>query len=340
MFRTKLLNAMLPKPVFLSREQIDAQRWDKHISHSGQCVIYALSWYLDTVCEQWEALVWPSATEFSIVMPLAVRRKMGVRVLYQPLFCQYLGIFSQQELAPAQCSLFLQAVAARYTYVSNYTFNPENFQLIFGVARDLKCFDLEIRKTHWLDLDRHYGHISTGYAKDRNANLKRGARAKWQIIGSDDFERLVAFFVQHHAPHIGKIKKNAYRTLEALGRRCLDNAAGTLLYARIGPCIHAGILLARYRGRTIYLFNSADPVGRKGNARAVMLDTYFRRHAGTKQVFDFESPQKESIAAYYAGFGAMEIPFCCISRNALPFPLRQLQWLRKWLLIRTRRYLS
>ena len=103
----------------------------------------------------------------------------------------------------------------------------------------------------------------------------------------------------------------------------------------MGEGIHAGILLTHYRGRTIYLFNAADKEGRNGNARAVMLDDYFRENAATMSVFDFESPQKTSIVDYYAGFGAVAMPFYSMKRNALPFPFRQMQKLRKWLLVRT-----
>lgn len=326
---------MLPKPILLSREQIDAQTWDNHIHHSQQCVIYALSWYLDIVSSQWEALVWPSAGDFSIAMPLSVRRKFGKRVLYQPLFCQYLGIFSKHELNAAQCEAFLQALTARFPYISHYTFNPENFAVMNMLC--LRSIESEVFQTHWLHLERPYAALYAGYSRDRRTNLKRSR--DWKVVESDDFEPLIALFAENHAAGIGKIHADAYRILRRLGEACIKNARGRLMYAHTGGDMCAGILLTHYHARTIYLFNAADNAGRKGNARAVMLDAYFRDNAGTKSVFDFESPQNESIAAYYAGFGAIAMPFYCIRRNALPFPFRQVQELRKWL-VRTRRYLS
>lgn len=333
MFRKNYLNITMPKPILLSREQIDAPSWDNHIQNSRQCVIYALSWYLDIVCGQWEALVWPSATNFSIVMPLPVRRRFGRRILYQPLFCQYLGIFSKHDLTAAQCEAFLEALKVHFPYISSYAFNPENFSIISKLR--LKGFEIEVFQTHWLHLDRSYTELYSGYSKDRSANVKRGRRANWEIVESGDFEPLIALFAENHAPGIGKIKADAYQTLKKLGAELIKNAGGHLTYARSGTRVRAGIMLARNHGRTIYLFNAADNAGRKGNARAVLLDAYFRDNAGTEQIFDFESPTKESIAGYYAGFGAIETPFYCIKRNVLPFPLRQIQKLRKWLLVKT-----
>ncbi len=301
-------------------------------------MIYALSWYLDIVCEGWEALAWPSATDFSVVMPLPLRRKFRQRVLYQPLFCQYLGIFSSHDLTSVECEAFLQALAKHFPYISNYAFNPENSALLSEAPDFCKCFDYKANNTHWLKLGRPHAEIYSGYSKDKKANLRKGLRANWQIRESNDFKALITLFKENHAKHIGKIKAGAYPTLERLGKKCLNNGTGKLLYAQSGSCVCAGILLTHYRGRAIYLFNAADDAGRVGNARVVMLDAYLRENAAILSVLDFESPQEHSIAAYYAGFGAVVTRFWSVRRNALPFPFRQIQRLRKWLLVRTRRY--
>ncbi|MGV3602151.1 MAG: GNAT family N-acetyltransferase [Dyadobacter fermentans] len=330
---------MLPKPILLSRAQIDAQAWDNHIHHSRQCVIYALSWYLDIVCEQWQALVWPSAADFSIVMPLPIRRKWGIHVPYQPQFCQYLGIFSKYELTGEQCQAFMRALLDRHQYVSSYSFNPENYDLMRPVLGHLTDLHVEIFKTHWLDLRRSYDKVYEGYAKDRKVNLRKSAVFGWQIVESDDFKPLIKLFIENHAFKIGRVGAETYRTLEALGKRCIDQGCGNLLYACAGG-VHAGFLLVRYGERVIYLFNAADGLGRKGNARAFMLDAYFLENSSGRLVFDFESPQKPSVAGYYAASGSATMSFFHITRNALPFPFRQLQNVRKRLIIKTRRYLS
>lgn len=328
---------MIPKPILLSREQIDAQTWDNHIDSSLQGVIYALSWYLDIVCEQWEALVWPSAVDYSVTMPLPVRWKLGKRILYQPLFCQYLGIFSKQELSAAQCDAFFEASKVHFAYISRYAFNPGNFSVI-GKLRP-KGFEMEVLQTHWLHLAQSYTELYARYSGDRKINLKRGCKISWEIVESDDFDPLITLFEENHAVGIGKIKSNAYLMLRRLGMECIGNATGRLMYARAGVHTRAGVFFTHYRGRAIYLFNAADCAGRRGNARASMLDAYFRANAGTNLIFDFESPKKASVVHYYAGFGAVAMPFYSIQRNALPFPFRPMQNMRKWLLTKTRQYL-
>ncbi|WP_157505022.1 hypothetical protein [Dyadobacter beijingensis] len=329
---------MLPEPILLSREQIDAPSWDQFISQSRQCVIYAKSWYLDIVCERWEALVWPSASHISIAVPLPVRRKFGQRVLYQPLFCQYLGIFSKQGLSVEELQIISRAIADRYGYISCYAFNPDNAALLLANAAVLSAFECEISYTHWLDLRQEYAAVFNRYSRDRKHNLRRGEKAQWKVAAFNDFTPLIQLFKAHHAPGIGRIHRDAYCVLERLGKCCLKNAAGMLLYAQVREHIHAGALIVQDGGRAIYLFNAADCIGRKGHARAGMLDSWFRENAGNAVVFDFESPAKQSIADYYKGFGAAPVPYYCIKRNALLFPFRQMQRLRQRLVLKTKQY--
>ena len=63
-------------PILLTRSQINTQEWDTFIRSSQQRIIYGLSWYLDTVSEDWNALVWPAKENYQIVMPLPVKKKM------------------------------------------------------------------------------------------------------------------------------------------------------------------------------------------------------------------------------------------------------------------------
>jgi len=42
---------------YLEHEAIDKKKWDDCINNSMADRIYALSWYLDSLCPQWEALV-------------------------------------------------------------------------------------------------------------------------------------------------------------------------------------------------------------------------------------------------------------------------------------------
>ncbi len=58
----------------LKYEHIDKERWDDCIDQSFNGVIYAYSWFLDVVCEEWEALV---EGDYERVFPINFRKKYG-----------------------------------------------------------------------------------------------------------------------------------------------------------------------------------------------------------------------------------------------------------------------
>lgn len=321
-------------PVLVNRSQISDLCWNEHIRRSEQCVIYAYSFYLDVVSNGWKALVWPSAQDYLIVMPLPVKRKAGKTVVSQPLFCQYLGLFSVNELTACQLEAFLKSLSSHFSYISAYSFNPENSGVINAVRSRFAEFEFKEQQTYWLSLEKDYDKVYAPYSKDRKQNVKRGMREQWILQQSDDIRPLAHLFKENHAFQIsGGVNPDAYRKLTLLFKRLHSLEKAEIWYALKNSRLHAGILLVRNSGRVIYLFNAADEIGRKGNARTFMLDHYFSVHAGKPLVFDFESPEKSSIAAFYESFGAEKKAYFVIRKNGLSFPFRQIQeWRRNHML--------
>ncbi|CAG4994898.1 hypothetical protein DYBT9275_01493 [Dyadobacter sp. CECT 9275] len=322
---------MSVSPILLSRSDIAEQHWNALIARSRQSVIYGFSWYLDVVCDNWMALVWPSKDTYSVVMPLPVKSKWGFQVIQQPFFCQYLGIFSEDaEIAEEVLSAFLRCLAHQFRYISNYQFNPDNTANI-KTALDQSAFMVVPLHTYWLSLADTDGPVSGRYSKDRRENLRRSLSFDWGISSSTDISPLIELFRQNHEQRIsGGVSTQAYDLLKNVFEKVLENADAKLLYARKQEIIHAGILLIRAGNRVIYIFNAADRTGREGNARTFLLDYFLSAENGTNTVFDFESPEIESIGSFYKSFGAEKKPFFSIHQNRLPFPLNLLQaWRRR-----------
>jgi hypothetical protein len=58
------------------------------------------------VAQSWDALIWG---DYEFVMPLTPKRKWGITYLYQPTFCQQLGIFPPApDSVQKEFSQFLQ----------------------------------------------------------------------------------------------------------------------------------------------------------------------------------------------------------------------------------------
>ena len=79
---------------YLKHDELDFSSWDRRISSADNSRVYALSWYLDRTAADWDALVWG---DYEYVLPVTLKSKFGIKYLYQPLFCQQLGIFPEPD---------------------------------------------------------------------------------------------------------------------------------------------------------------------------------------------------------------------------------------------------
>jgi hypothetical protein len=95
------------KILHLKHTEIDKQRWDKAIENSSFPSIYALSWYLDVVAPNWQALV---SEDYKYVFPLTVKQKLKVQYLAVPPFCQQLGLFSAKNCDETTLKKFISAI--------------------------------------------------------------------------------------------------------------------------------------------------------------------------------------------------------------------------------------
>lgn len=311
-------------PLLLPRHHINTTAWDTCVAASAQSLIYGYSWYLDAVLPgpdwTWMGFIVTSeAASYQAVMPVPLRRKFGIWRVHQPLFCQLLGVFSREPaLDPTPV---YQAVYDRFRYgsVLHTTSYP---------APTIPFCPVRQHSTHVLDLSVGYDAIFSSYTPDRRRNLRRAETARWSVTETTDPEPLLRLFQENHADRIGGgVDKWAYDILRNLIRTLQNRGLANLRYAVRNGQIEAGALFVRADNRIIYLFNAASETGRKGNARTLLIDQVIQQNArrdGTGQPiwFDFESPEKSSVRAYYESFGALAQPFWSVRWSRLTWPER------------------
>jgi Acetyltransferase (GNAT) domain len=304
---------------FLSYSRIDKARWDTCVKNSPQFLIYGLSWYLDIVSPQWDALI---LGDYEAVMPLTWQRKWGVKYLSQPLFAQQLGVFGT-----ANYNDFLQ-IACRYFPLNvHYSLQQST------ISHTSYFISHTFFNTHILDLSQPYSYINEKcYNNDRRQNLKRANKVGWTLLMSGDINPLISLFEQNHAQQIeGGVSEKAYPMLNDLFDAIEKQKLGILYYAVLNGKIEAGVWFVFSGNRIIYLFNAASPVGRQGNARTFLIDYLIRQYANKPYLLDFESPTIESIDSFYASFGAKAASYLQIKWNKLPTIINFLWQLKKWI---------
>jgi len=290
---------------FCVHDRIDMQKWDACIAEAINGLPYALSWYLDVVCEKrWDAII---AGDYSAVFPIPRRGFFFMKKAYQPFFTQQLGLFfrhaSDANLLPDCVSL----LTAKYRFfrvhlnAMNHATGPE--------------YQVQKRLTHVIDLTKNITDLRAAYTHQIQRNLRKALQFDLQVVESNDAQLLIAMRKKHlaHVIRQGRQKESDTQRLCTLMETAMQKRAGTIRFVKDADgAVLAGVFLLQSNKRIIYLSSVSSDTGREKHAMTFLIDSLLEEFAGTQNIFDFEGSMLPGLARYYKGFGGLEEPFTVI----------------------------
>jgi len=315
----------------LKREQIEDKAWNQCVQSSVRPFVYATSWYLDIVCEQWEGIVVEGKQgEYSLVLPVPILIKWKKPFVRMPLFCQQLGVFPLAVCSPTIQNEAIEAFVKHYCYINPYVFAHKPLVTSFSKK-------LETATNYELALNSSYEENYQAYRRDRKKDLRIAKKVKQKIVSSSSPEPIIAMFESSVVPSFkGGIHPQTYHYLKDILRISLQKKIGELYYTQYEDGTYgAACFFVIWQKRIIYLFNAAYPEKRKHNGRMLILDNLIQQYSQSEYVLDFESPTNEaSIRDFYQSFGAKEKELYILRQDNLPFYISMLRKIRKSILTR------
>ncbi len=295
---------------YLKYVEINPVKWDKCINTSFNGVIYAYSWYLNIVCDEWDALV---LDDYKAVMPLTHKKKFGLNYLLQPFFTQQLGVFSTEKLSSSLVEEFLKRIPRKYLYI-------EINLNIFNKLKPIQGLKYDYYPTHQLDLINSYELIHKSYSTNTQRNLKEARAKKISIINSLTINEFIDFVRQNLKSKIKLFSEREYDTLRMLCSMLLRNKAGELFAAYTDQNELCAVSLFAYaHNKSIYLMGASSAEGFENKAMFLLIDYYIQKNSEHNSTLDFEGSRIEGIARFYKGFGAREVNYPVVKRNKFPF---------------------
>jgi hypothetical protein len=298
---------------YIPYDKLDVKKWDTCIDNAVNGIIYAYSWYLDIVAEKWDALV---MGDYEYVMPLIPRRKFGISYLYQPYFTQQSGIFSSNLLNAEVVNKFLLAIPSRYRLVeiSLNTFNTHN-----RLAR----FETERRATYQLDLIQPYQQLCAAYKINTIRNIRKAQRNNLFIDENIDMGLFMRFTREHLQKKVPELKNADFLRLQKLASYCIRYGRGRIsaIYSDHNELLATAFFVWSHH-KPILLVSASSDEGKRQSAMFMMIDQFIQKYAGSPYTLDFEGSTIESVARFYAGFGATPTEYSFIRRNRLPLFLK------------------
>jgi hypothetical protein len=284
---------------FVKQNQIDWQKWDACIALAHNSLPYAYSWYLKAVAEHTDGLV---LNDYEAVMPLVWLTKYGIKCLYQPYYCQQLGVFSSKELAPKTLTAFLQATLKNAPYV-NINLNPS----LSPIADD---FDLLLKRNLLLALNEPIEELRKKYAENTKRNIAKATKANMHFFESMDLEQFYNFYLPTidttKVPFTPKDKERLRALVTAL---FANNMAKLYVVADPQGIWHSTMVMIQTPNRLINIINASSATGKKNGASHFLFHQVIAAFSDKNILFDFEGSSIPGIARFYEGFGAYRNDF-------------------------------
>ncbi len=300
---------------YLNRNEIDTEKWDRCIINAPNGLIYARSFYLDSMAKNWSALV---EGDFQSVMPLTWNKKFGFTYLYQPYFTKSLGVFGQ-SLVPFEISSFLLAIPKKFAYW-DIDLNENNFVSIENKNLIINQYP---RTNHFLSLSEDYERLRQQYKRLASRMRKKAIESQLEIMRGEDPSLIISLYRKDYARRHHSIKNAVYEKLMICSAIAFKNKlAETYLAKSASGEIMAYYIILQDEKFVYSLLGGSTTEGKKLGAFYLLTDAIIQDHAGSKRIFRFEGSDIPGISFFDALFGSEKISYQHLVLNNLPFPFR------------------
>lgn len=278
----------------IKRNNLNTEKWDSCIEQSTYGLPYALSFYLDAVAENWAGLV---CGDYSSVMPLVWMNKVGVKLLYQPYYCQQLGVFSDSESMEVDVHSSCLKEAKKYAYV--------NIQLHSGAKCVEQEFDLKPRKNLLLPLNETFKNLQEQFSDNHLRNINKAKKSNLHFRENSDLMSFKKFYLGN----INRQAENFKTKHEVVFNRLLHqlwthNSCRIFSVENSEKQLLAAVLLVPFKRRLCAIVNTSSVEGKRLGASHFIFNEIIRYYADKDLVLDFEGSSIPGIARFYQGFGA------------------------------------
>lgn len=277
-----------------NRQNIDIEKWDNCIKNAQNGLIYAYSWYLDCVAENWDALV---EDDYLSVFPLTWKKKYGIKYICQPFFCQQLGIFSINQICVELIQSFLKAIPWYYVLVDTNMNNANNMS---------ESKNMKPRINYLLSLNKSHQVLFANYDKNNAKNILKARRNELSFAKNVSCSELICQFQNAYGKYYPNITEKDYGNLVRLiGKGARFGCVELVGVNDKNGSLCASALFFYSHKRYYYVLGSPSEAGRNNRAIYFLLDEFIHSKSETEAFIDFEGSEIPNVAYFYKNFGAV-----------------------------------
>lgn len=295
---------------YITNENIDFKKWDRCIKKAFNGNIYAYSWYLNIVSENWNALV---EDDYERVMPLPKTSFAGIELISQPKLTGQLGIYSTTTLDENCVSSFLKAIPSSFRYV-NLKLNKHN------------KIDHEIRtgKNVIFDIDliKPYDKLREMYPARLKEIIGTAQNLKFHTIPGLSIESILKF-KQENFPFRSYFFPDELVTIQLLAAAASNNKMGQMcgVYGE-NNLLYAIAFFAWSHQKATLVFHMLNDKKLQLSAFFFLIDDFIRNNSEKNLILHFELNQTSKLVSLLEEIGAKKSENYFFYRNHLPWYIK------------------
>lgn len=282
---------------YIKRKDIDINKYDACIENSVQSRIYAFSWYLNIVADNWDVLV---LDDYEAVMPIPWKQKYFIKYITQPYFCQQLGVFSKSKIDEIIEKKFINKIPFFYFKIT-LNLNSGNYPNKSSIEK----------KNYILSLKDDYDSLFRKFSKTRKQRVKSGYKNELKI-SKVSIDSLLEIHKKNYSYEGFSIE-----IISKLSSFIVNYNKGELLGVYKEDKLLGGGLFLKSEKKIIYIYSSFDEDGRKYQAASFLINYIIKSNTKSNLILDFEGGNIPSIAAFFKSFGALPEKFYQYSKKLL-----------------------
>jgi hypothetical protein len=304
---------------YLTNEEINFVKWDNCINNAHNGNIYAFSWYLDIISEQWEGLV---LNDYSAVMPVIHGKKGPFHYAYSDLFTRQLGVFSTELLREEIVNAFLKKLSSIYRIFS-INLNKYN-----NVGKSV--FHQKYNPTYEFDIIERYTTIKGRYSPETQRAIEKAREHKVSVIKNirpNDFIDLIS---RKDVLSSNKARRKELDKLRKIIAFVFRHGLGEIYVAFTAENqLCAACLFLKSNRKSNLIYSAITPEGQQIYAMHYLIDYYIKKHAEQTLTLNFENINIPAKEEFCKGFGASKFFYVNVFDDRLSIPEKLIFWLLK-----------
>jgi len=283
---------------YLKRNEIDIEKYDTCIEHAHNSRIYAYSWYLDIIADNWGVLV---LDDYQAVMPLPflrLKQNFFLKKITQPPFCQQLGVFSNLNIQQKTLKKFTSCFLSYKPKL--YNFNSSNIM-------DEIISESKIEKDNYeLNLSKSYQEIYNDYSKNLKRNIAKAKKSGLKVLNNIETDD---FIMMKKDTKLHKVSSKMFLTMKNLIDNICFRNLGKLYGVYHGDDLIATAFFVEESNRIVHLFSASTKLGKEIGAISFLFDYIIKKNEKSNLIFDFEGSMIVGVAKFFKSFGANLIKY-------------------------------